>query len=45
MYLNDSERLNNEGNNGYNYAKEHFDRDVLGKKIYKDILKKKYYKV
>ncbi|HEV8084314.1 MAG TPA: glycosyltransferase family 4 protein [Chitinophagaceae bacterium] len=41
-YLNDSERLKQEGNNGYNYAKQHFDRDVLAKKYIKEIKEKTF---
>jgi glycosyltransferase involved in cell wall biosynthesis len=36
-YLNNSERLQREGNNGYNYAKKHFDRDVLARKYLEEI--------
>jgi len=35
MYLNDPARLKREGMSGYNYAREHFDRDVLAKKYIK----------
>ena len=31
-YLHDPERLNREGENGYRYAKENFDREVLANK-------------
>lgn len=31
-YLNDKERLQREGNNGYDYAKKHFDREILASK-------------
>ena len=41
-YLHDFERLKEEGNNGYNYAKEHFDRDVLAKKYIKEIKEKTF---
>lgn len=41
-YLNDSERLKREGNNGYIYAKQHFDRDVLAKKYIKEIKEKTF---
>ena len=40
MYLNDFERLRTEGNNGYRYAKENFDRKVLAKKYLKEIKEK-----
>ncbi len=40
LYLNDFDRLKREGINGYNYAKEHFDRDVLAKKYIEDIKEK-----
>jgi glycosyltransferase involved in cell wall biosynthesis len=36
-YINDGERLKREGNNGYDYAKKHFDRDVLAKKYLEEI--------
>jgi glycosyltransferase involved in cell wall biosynthesis len=36
-YLNDNDRLEKEGNNGYLYAKKHFDRDVLARKYLKEI--------
>jgi glycosyltransferase involved in cell wall biosynthesis len=39
-YLNNAERLISEGNNGYNYAKNSFDRSVLAKK-YIDLIKEK----
>ena len=39
-YLNNAERLNSEGDNGYNYAKNSFDRSVLAKK-YIDLIKEK----
>ncbi|CAN5358302.1 glycosyltransferase family 4 protein [soil metagenome] len=41
-YLNDSKRLNEEGANGYNYARLHFDRDVLAKK-YLEAIKEKIF--
>ena len=41
-YLNDSQRLKQEGNNGYNYAKQHFDRDELAKKYIKEIKEKTF---
>jgi glycosyltransferase involved in cell wall biosynthesis len=37
IYLNDSVRLQTEGDNGYLYAKNNFDRDVLAKKYLMDI--------
>ncbi len=37
MYLNDPVRLQTEGDNGYQYAKNNFDRDVLAKKYLMDI--------
>lgn len=40
LYLNDSARLEREGNNGYEYAKKHFDRDVLAKKYLEEIKEK-----
>lgn len=43
-YLNDPERLKREGESGYRYAKENFDREVLAKKyigFIADIVKKK----
>lgn len=39
-YLNDFERLKSEGNNGYNYAKQHFDRDVLAKNYIEKVKEK-----
>lgn len=36
-YLNDEGRLKKEGDNGYQYAKSHFDRDVLAKKYLQEI--------
>ena len=39
-YLNNADRLYSEGNNGYNYAKNSFDRSVLAKK-YIDLIKEK----
>ena len=36
-YLNDEGRLKKEGDNGYQYAKNHFDRDVLAKKYLQEI--------
>ncbi len=41
-YLNDSKRLSEEGINGYNYARQHFDRDVLAKKYIKEIKEKAF---
>ncbi|MEO8109977.1 MAG: glycosyltransferase family 4 protein [Ginsengibacter sp.] len=41
-YLNDSKRLSDEGTNGYNYARLHFDRDVLAKKYIKEIEEKAF---
>jgi glycosyltransferase involved in cell wall biosynthesis len=38
-YLNDKDRLQEEGNNGYEYAKKNFDRDVLARQ-YLDKIKK-----
>ena len=38
-YLNDPERLRREGNNGYCFAKKHFDRDVLAGKYLEEIKK------
>ena len=40
LYLNDFDRIKREGSNGYNYAKIHFDRDVLAKKYLKEIIEK-----
>lgn len=40
LYLNDFTRLKKEGDNGYNYAKMHFDRDVLAKKYIEEIKSK-----
>ncbi len=37
FYLNDFDRIKKEGTNGYNYAKTHFDRDVLAKKYIEEI--------
>jgi glycosyltransferase involved in cell wall biosynthesis len=37
QYLNDSERLKREGESGYRFAKENFDREVLAKKYIEDI--------
>lgn len=39
-YLNDMERLQKEGYNGYQYAKEHYDRDVLARKFLREIKNK-----
>lgn len=39
-YLNNIERLQREGNNGYEYAKKHFDRNALARK-YLDQIKEK----
>ena len=36
-YLGDKDRLQREGNNGYTYAKKHFDRDVLARKYLEEI--------
>lgn len=36
-YINDAERLNREGNNGYEYARKNFDRGVLAKKYLEEI--------
>jgi glycosyltransferase involved in cell wall biosynthesis len=36
-YINDPDRLRREGNNGYNYAKKNFDRNVLAKKYLEEI--------
>ena len=41
-YLNNPERLKREGNNGYNYAREHFDRDVLAKNYIEKLKEKTY---
>ena len=40
LYLGDKERLKKEGNNGYEYAKANFDRQVLAKKYIKEIQEK-----
>lgn len=40
MYLNDGVRLQIEGNNGYQYAKMNFDRDILAKKYLQEIRNK-----
>ncbi len=37
-YMQDSERLNREGANGYHFAKQNFDRDVLAKKYMEEII-------
>jgi glycosyltransferase involved in cell wall biosynthesis len=37
VYLNDRERLQKEGDNGYVYAKNNFDRKVLAEKYIKSI--------
>lgn len=42
LYLNDEERLQKEGNNGYIYAKINFDRDLLAKKYLQEIKEKAY---
>ena len=39
-YLNNFERLREEGTNGYNYARAHFDRDILAKKYIHEIKEK-----
>ena len=39
-YLNNFERLREEGTNGYNYARAHFDRDILAKKYIEEIKEK-----
>lgn len=39
-YLNDKKRLQKEGDNGYRYAKEYFDRNVLARKYLKEIKSK-----
>ena len=39
-YLNNFERVREEGNNGYNYARAHFDRDILAKKYIHEIKEK-----
>ena len=39
-YLNDQERLTREGNNGYIFAKQNYDRDVLAKKYIHEIEQK-----
>ena len=39
-YINNAERLQKEGNNGYEYAKKNFDRNVLARK-YLDQIKEK----
>ena len=39
-YLNDPERLKSEGNNGYLFAKQNYDRDVLAKKYLNEIKSK-----
>jgi glycosyltransferase involved in cell wall biosynthesis len=36
-YLNDMDRLEKEGDNGYQYAKKHFDRNVLAQKYLEEI--------
>ncbi len=36
-YLNDTGRLEKEGDNGYQYAKKHFDRNVLAQKYLEEI--------
>ncbi|MEO6838217.1 MAG: glycosyltransferase family 4 protein [Ginsengibacter sp.] len=40
LYLNDKKRLQQEGENGYMYAKINFDRDVLAKKYLQEIKEK-----
>ncbi len=37
IYLNDEERLRKEGVSGYQYAKNHFDREVLARKYLQEI--------
>ena len=37
IYLNDPDRLQHEGESGYRFAKENFDREVLAKRYLKDI--------
>lgn len=37
QYLNDQERLMLEGNNGYLFAKQNYDRDILAKKYLREI--------
>ena len=39
QYLADPERLTREGDSGYRYAQEHFDREVLARKYLDYILK------
>jgi glycosyltransferase involved in cell wall biosynthesis len=39
-YLGNKDRLHREGNNGYTYAKKHFDRDVLARKYLEEIKEK-----
>lgn len=39
-YLNDPERLTREGNNGYLFAKQNYDRDVLAKKYINEVKSK-----
>ena len=39
-YINNFERLQKEGNNGYEYAKKHFDRNVLARKYLNQIKEK-----
>ena len=39
-YLDNTDRLDLEGNNGYAYAKKHFDRDVLARKYLEEIREK-----
>jgi glycosyltransferase involved in cell wall biosynthesis len=36
-YLNDKDRLEKEGDNGYQYAKKHFDRNILARKYLEEI--------
>lgn len=38
-YLSDPERLTQEGENGYHYAKNHFDREILAKKYLNELIK------
>ena len=40
LYLNDKERLQREGENGYKYAKINYDRNVLAKKYLQEIKEK-----
>jgi len=40
MYLNNKDRLKVEGNNGYEYAKKNFDRNILAQKYLQQIEQK-----